>query len=37
MQSLADEIGSSFSFVDRVERGESNITIETITKNCNLP
>jgi transcriptional regulator with XRE-family HTH domain len=28
----ADEIGSSFSFVGRVERGESNITLETIIK-----
>ncbi|GAK43410.1 helix-turn-helix transcriptional regulator [Paenibacillus sp. UMB7766-LJ446] len=31
-QALADEIGSSFSFVGRVERGESNITLETIIK-----
>ncbi|MEK4061585.1 MULTISPECIES: helix-turn-helix domain-containing protein [Paenibacillus] len=31
-QEIADEIGSSFSFVGRVERGESNITIETIIK-----
>lgn len=34
-QAIADEIGSSFSFVGRVERGESNITIETIIKISN--
>ncbi|MGW8444473.1 helix-turn-helix domain-containing protein [Paenibacillus sp. S33] len=31
-QSLADEIDSSFSYIGRVERGESNVTIETIIK-----
>ncbi|SDE03553.1 Helix-turn-helix [Paenibacillus sp. CF095] len=34
-QALADEIGSSFSFVGRVERGESNVTLETIIKISN--
>lgn len=31
-QTLADEIGSSFSYIGRVERGEGNVTIETIIK-----
>ncbi|APO42992.1 hypothetical protein BS614_02200 [Paenibacillus xylanexedens] len=35
-QALADEIGSSFSFVGRVERGESNVTLETIIKIWNV-
>ncbi|TKH45109.1 helix-turn-helix transcriptional regulator [Paenibacillus sp. FSL R10-2782] len=34
-QELADEIGTSFSYIGRVERGESNVTIETITKITN--